>query len=95
VKVVFVLLQIPVEEGPALYFINCTSPVFHVLTGTGKVTTQKLPTVRTACNTNEVVEEVKNPFDKHGCSEASVIHVTGREYYKHVYCLFDLELYKE
>jgi len=45
--VVDALLQIPVEEGPAFYLINCTSPVFHVITGTGKVTTQKLPTVRT------------------------------------------------
>jgi hypothetical protein len=65
-----------VEEGTAFYLINCISPVFLVLTGTGKVTTQKLPTVRTARNTNEVVEEVNDPFDKHGCCEASVIHVT-------------------
>jgi len=76
VKVVDALLQILVEEGPAFHLINCTSPVFHVLTGTGKVTMQKLPTVRTAHNTNEVIEGVNNSFDKHGRSDASIIHLT-------------------
>jgi len=76
VKVVDALLPILVEEGPAFHLINCTSPVFHGLTGTGKVTTQKLPTVRTAHYTNEVIKGVNNPFNKHGRSQESIIHLT-------------------
>jgi hypothetical protein len=38
--------------------MNGTSPVFQVLTGTGKTSMQKLPTVRIVCNTKEAVKEV-------------------------------------
>jgi hypothetical protein len=69
-------------EGPGFYLIKCTSPIFHVLTGTGKMAMQKLSMVRIACDTNEAVEEIIDVFDKHCCSKASVVH----EYYKHVYC---------
>ena len=65
-----------VEEGPGFYLINCTSPVFHVLTGTGKTTTQKLSVVRRACDTTEAVEQVIDLFDKRCCSKAPVVHVT-------------------
>jgi len=45
-----------VEEGSGFYLIDCTSPVFHVLTGTGKAKTQKLSVVRKVCDTTEAVE---------------------------------------
>jgi len=65
-----------VEEGPGFYLTNCTSPLFHVLTGTGKMAMQKLSTIRRECNNNEDVEEFINLFDKCCCSKASVVHVT-------------------
>ena len=70
------LVQIPCREGAGFYLINCTFPVFHVLTGTGKTAMQKLSTVRIACDTNEVVKEVIDLLDKCCSSKASVVNVT-------------------
>jgi hypothetical protein len=72
-----------VEEGPNFHLINSTSPMFHVLTGTGKTATHKLCTVQIARDTTE---EVIILLDKYGCSEASVDHVTCKEHYKDKYC---------
>jgi len=53
-----------------------TSRVFHVLNSTGRMTTQKLSTVMTACDTTEADEEDIDLFEKCCCSKASVVHVT-------------------
>jgi hypothetical protein len=63
-------------EGPTFHLINSTSPLFHVLSGAGKMVTQKRPMVRIVHNTNEAVQQVTNLFEKHGCSKASVVQVT-------------------
>jgi len=53
-----------------------TSPVFHVLTGTGKTAMQKLSMVRIVCDTNEIVKEVIDLLNKRCSSKASVVNGT-------------------
>jgi hypothetical protein len=65
-----------VEEGPGVYLINFISPVFLVLTGTGKMTMQKLSMVRIARDTTEAVKQVIDLFDKCCLSKGSVVSVT-------------------
>jgi hypothetical protein len=54
----------PCSGDPVFYFISCSSPVFHVLTGTVKMASQKLPTVRIEHDTTEAVKAVISFLDK-------------------------------
>ena len=76
-KVEDALVQIIVEKGPGFYFISCISLVFHVLSATGKTTTQKLSKIRRACDATEAVEVVINVFNKFAFARHLLyIHVT-------------------
>ena len=69
------MVQIIVEYGPGLYLISCISLVFHVLSATGRMTTQKLSKSRRACDATEAVENVINIFNKSCCCKASVVYI--------------------
>jgi hypothetical protein len=53
-----------------------TSPVFHVLTGTGTLAMQKLSMVRIVYDTNEIVKEIIDLLNKRCSNKASVVNGT-------------------